>query len=121
SDAASRVSPTRGPPVTEARPRRRARAPGPGWWLALPLCLFVLVFTVAPVLDTLRLSLTAKGTGGFPTVTHYRALAASDVFRAAVVNTVIVAVLSLVLQLALGLAVPLTLTPPLPAPPLLPT
>jgi trehalose transport system permease protein len=96
--------------VTEPRPRWRPRGPGSGWWLALPLCVFVLVFTVAPVVDTLRLSLTQKGTGGFPTVAHYRALVGSDVFRAALINTVIVAVLSLVLQLALGLAVALTLT-----------
>jgi len=91
----------------------RPRAPGSGWWwLVLPLGLFVLLFTVVPVLDTLRLSLTEASHGRFPTLAHYRTLAASDVFRAALVNTVVVAALSLVLQLGLGLAVALTLARP---------
>ncbi len=78
--------------------------------LAVPLFAYVLLFTVAPVLDTLRLSLTApRQGGGFPTLASYRAILASDVFRAAVGNTVGVAGLSLALQLGLGLGVALAL------------
>jgi trehalose transport system permease protein len=76
--------------------------------LALPLFAYVAVFTVAPVLDTLRLSLTAPA-AGFPTLASYRAIFASDVFREALLNTLAVALLSLALQLAVGLGVALAL------------
>jgi trehalose transport system permease protein len=76
--------------------------------LALPLFAYVAVFTVAPVLDTFRLSLTAPA-AGFPTLASYRAIFASDVFRDALLNTLVVAVLSLALQLAVGLGVALAL------------
>jgi trehalose transport system permease protein len=76
--------------------------------LALPLFAYVGVFTVAPVLDTLRLSLTAAATG-FPTLASYRAIFASDVFRDALLNTLAVALLSLALQLSVGLGVALAL------------
>ncbi len=85
--------------------RKRAVRMGP----ALPLVTFVLVFTVAPIVDTFRLSLTAPASGPFPSLANYRALLVSDVFRRAVVNTLVVAGLSLALQLGLGLAVALTL------------
>jgi trehalose transport system permease protein len=77
--------------------------------LAAPLFLYVLVLTIAPILDTIRLSLTAPPDGAFPSVANYRALLASDVFWAALRNTVVVAFLSITLQLGLGLAVALTL------------
>jgi len=77
--------------------------------LAVPLFAYVLVLTVAPVLDTLRLSLTAPFGARFPSLVNYRAILASEVFRTAVVNTVGVALLSLGLQLGLGLGVALTL------------
>jgi trehalose transport system permease protein len=77
--------------------------------LALPLFAYVLVFTVAPILDTVRLSLTAPFDGGFPSLANYRAVFGSDVFGRAVVNTVVVALLSLGLELLLGLGVALAL------------
>jgi trehalose transport system permease protein len=97
----------------------RARpASGPIAWLGkhrlelalvCPLFLYVLVLTIAPILDTVRLSVTARLDGGFPSLANYRALLESEVFRAAVANTVVVALLSIVLQLGIGLAVALTL------------
>jgi trehalose transport system permease protein len=82
-----------------------------GWLevaLAAPLFAYVLLLTVAPILDTARLSLTTAE-AGFPTLAAYRAVVGSDVFRRATVNTVVVAGLSLTLQLGLGLAVALAL------------
>ena len=77
--------------------------------LGAPLFLYVLILTVAPILDTVRLSLTTPLDGAFPSLANYRSLIASDVFRAAFRNTVIVALLSITLQLGVGLAVALTL------------
>jgi trehalose transport system permease protein len=77
--------------------------------LALPLFSYVLLLTVAPILDTVRLSLTAPFGAGFPSLANYQAIVASAVFRTAVINTIAVALLSLVLQLGVGLGVALML------------
>jgi trehalose transport system permease protein len=77
--------------------------------LALPLFAYVLLLTVAPILDTVRISLTEPGAGGFPSLANYQALAASAVFRTAVANTIVVALLSLLLQLTVGLGIALAL------------
>ncbi len=77
--------------------------------LTAPLFLYVVVLTIAPILDTVRLSLTLPLDGTFPSAANYRAIFASDLFRAAFRNTVIVALLSIALQLGVGLAVALTL------------
>jgi trehalose transport system permease protein len=77
--------------------------------LALPLFAYVLLLTVAPILDTVRLSLTAPFGAGFPSLANYQALVASAVFRSAVLNTIAVALLSLGLQLGVGLGVALAL------------
>lgn len=77
--------------------------------LASPLFLYVLVLTIAPILDTVRLSLTGRFDGEFPALANFRALLASEAFRTAVVNTVAVALLSIALQLGIGLAIALTL------------
>lgn len=97
---------------------RWGRAPGPvvRWArghglelaLALPLAVYLLALTAAPILETLRLSLSAPD-GRFPSLAGFRALLGSDVFRTAVRNTVLVALLSLALEIGLGLALALTL------------
>ena len=76
--------------------------------LALPLFACVLLFTVASVLDTVRLSLTAAFCG-LPSIASCRAILATEVFRTATLNTVVVALLSLALQLGVGLGVALDL------------
>ncbi len=81
------------------------------WEIGLisPLFFYVLTLTLAPILDSVRLSLTGPLDGRFPSLVNYRTILGSDVFRVAVVNTVIVALLSISLQLGIGLAVALTL------------
>ena len=77
--------------------------------LVLPLFTYVLALTVGPLVDTVRLSLTAPLQGGFPSLANYRAVFGSPVFRTAVANTIVVALLSIFLQLVVGLALALTL------------
>ena len=77
--------------------------------LALPLVGYLLLLTAAPIVETVRLSLSAPLDGGFPSLGRYRALLASDLFRAAFRNTIVVVLLSLVLEIGLGLLVALTL------------
>ncbi|HEY7139737.1 MAG TPA: sugar ABC transporter permease [Methylomirabilota bacterium] len=77
--------------------------------LALPLVVYLLLLTAAPIVETVRLSLSAPPDGGFPSLGRYRALLTSDLFRAALRNTVIVVLLSLGLEIGLGLLLALTL------------
>jgi trehalose transport system permease protein len=77
--------------------------------LALPLVAYVLVLTAAPIVETIRLSLSAPLDGGFPSLGRYRALLGSDVFRAAFRNTLVVVLLSLALEITLGFALAMTL------------
>jgi trehalose transport system permease protein len=77
--------------------------------LALPLVAYLLFLTAAPIGETVRLSLSAPLDGGFPSLGRYRALWESDLFRAALRNTLIVVLLSLTLEIGLGLLLALTL------------
>lgn len=77
--------------------------------LVTPLVLYVLVLTLAPIVDTVRLSLSGPRGGAFPSLANYQGVFDQDVFRTAIKNTVIVALLSLALELSIGLAVALTL------------
>lgn len=85
------------------------RAHGLEVTLALPLAAYLLILTAAPIVETLRLSLSAPVDGGFPSLGRYRALLASDVFRTAFRNTVVVVLLSLALEIGGGLCLALTL------------
>ena len=76
--------------------------------LVLPLVAYITVLTIAPILDTFRLSFSAPKTG-FGTLDSYQAIFKDTVFRHAVINTIIVALLSLVLEVGVGLAIALTL------------
>jgi trehalose transport system permease protein len=77
-------------------------------WLTLPLVAYVLALTVTPIINTFRLSLTDPQQGGL-TLDNYGRIFEGAVFRSAVVNTVIVAAMSLILELGLGLIIALTL------------
>jgi ABC-type sugar transport system permease subunit len=77
--------------------------------LVTPLVLYVLVLTLAPIVDTVRLSFSGPRGGEFPSVENYTDVFDQEVFRTAIKNTVIVALLSLALELSIGLAVALTL------------
>ncbi|MDP8956378.1 MAG: sugar ABC transporter permease [Actinomycetota bacterium] len=78
-------------------------------FLVTPLVAYVLVLTVAPIIDTFRLSLSTPRGANFPTLESYRAIIRADTFKGAVVNTLIVALLSLTLELGVGLMVALAL------------
>lgn len=78
----------------------------------LPMLLYVTVLTIAPILDTIRISLTDKDSLAFPAGSSYSTVFGSEVFRQAVGNTLIVALLSLVLEVGVGLAVALALHTP---------
>ena len=77
--------------------------------LVAPLILYVLVLTIAPIVDTVRLSLSGRRGEAFPSLANYGDVFDQEVFRTAIKNTVIVALLSLGLELSIGLAVALTL------------
>src|SRR6266508_412128 len=96
---------------------RAGQRPGLGGWfrkhtfelvLIAPLVLYVLILTVAPIIDTFRLSFSSPR-GGFGTVGSYDFIFKDNVFRRAVVNTLIVALLSLALEVGVGLAIALAL------------
>jgi trehalose transport system permease protein len=107
--------------VTEtAQPRRRG---GIGGWfrryrfelaLIAPLVAYILLLTVAPIIDTFRRSFSAPGVGfgtlkPYQTIFHGFSWTHWTVFERAVFNTVIVALISLTLEVGIGLAVALTL------------
>ncbi|HEX2024234.1 MAG TPA: sugar ABC transporter permease [Acidimicrobiales bacterium] len=77
--------------------------------LCTPLVLYIVVLTLAPIVDTFRLSLSGPRGGAFPSIENYSEVFDQEVFRTAIKNTVIVALLSLTLELGIGLAVALTL------------
>jgi trehalose transport system permease protein len=63
--------------------------------LVLPMLTYVVVLTIAPILDTIRISFTSRGDLAFPSMASYQTIFRSEVFQAAVVNTLFVALLSL--------------------------
>ena len=83
--------------------------------LAMPMILYLLLLTAAPIVETLRLSLGGPLDGGFPSLGRYRALFSSDVFWIALRNTIVVALLSVTLEMSLGLALAFTLHARFPA------
>jgi trehalose transport system permease protein len=76
--------------------------------LISPLVIYVLILTVVPIIDTFRRSFSSS-TAGFGTLESFRFIFESSRFRDAVANTVIVALLSLILEVGVGLAVALAL------------
>lgn len=95
-----------------------AKKPAGGRWLSryrfeilliLPLVAYVMVLTIAPILDTVRISLSGPRGLDFPSTGNYTAIFRSALFRTAVVNTLIVTFLSLLLEIVIGLATALAL------------
>jgi trehalose transport system permease protein len=80
--------------------------------LIAPLVAYILVLTIAPIIDTFRRSFSAPDVG-FGTLSSYRAIFRGfthhSVFERAVINTIIVALISLILEVGVGLAVALAL------------
>lgn len=97
-----------------------SRARRPSWvrrhgfelGLVAPLVVYSLALTIAPIIDTFRRSFSSPDEN-FATLDTYRSLfegfsfANPTTFQRAIVNTVIVALLSLTLELGVGLAIAL--------------
>ncbi|MGH2686557.1 MAG: carbohydrate ABC transporter permease [Actinomycetota bacterium] len=77
--------------------------------LISPLILYVSVLTVAPILDTLKIALTDRDSLAFPSAASFGVVFGSQVFRTAILNTLVVALISLTLELGVGLLVALAL------------
>jgi trehalose transport system permease protein len=77
--------------------------------LVTPLAGYLVLLTAAPIVETVRLSLSAPVDGGFPSLGRYRTLLTSDLFLRALRNTVVVVALSVALEIGLGFLVALTL------------
>src|ERR687892_2416307 len=97
------------------RPRRRTplatwvRRNRFGVALVAPLVLYMVVLTIAPILDTVRISFTAARDLAFPSLASYTFVFGNEIFQKAVVNTIVVALLSLTLEMSIGLGVALAL------------
>lgn len=103
--------------TARATPPKKRR---PGWFrryrfeiaLVAPLVIYTLFLTVAPIIDTFRRSFSSP-TKGFGTLETFRGLfegfsfSQPTEFQRAIVNTVIVALLSLALELGIGLSIAL--------------
>ncbi len=77
----------------------------------LPLLLYLTVFTLLPVLDVLRISLTHPATGAL-TGGNFAVLFREREFRMAFANTLVIALGSLSIEVLLGLILAVTLSVP---------
>jgi trehalose transport system permease protein len=103
-----------------AQPRRRG---GFGAWfrkhrfeivLITPLIAYVVILTVAPIIDTFRRSFSTPTTGfgslkSYQTLFHGFSWTHWTIFERAVFNTIIVALISLLLEIGVGLTIALAL------------
>lgn len=76
--------------------------------LVAPMAIYVLGLTLVPIFNTIRISLLDRQTLTYSLDT-YQTVFGGQVFRTAIVNTIIVALMSLTLELVIGLAVALAL------------
>jgi trehalose transport system permease protein len=76
------------------------------------MLVYVVGLTIVPIFRTIQISLTDRDSLAFPSLSTYQAVFGNEVFRKAVINTLIVAFLSLALELGVGLAVALALHKP---------
>jgi trehalose transport system permease protein len=79
--------------------------------LIAPMVIYVFALTILPIIDTILISL-GRNTPEFLTLDYYSTVFGSQVFRTAIVNTIIVALLSLSLELGVGMALALALHVP---------
>ncbi|MEJ2719685.1 MAG: sugar ABC transporter permease [bacterium] len=74
-----------------------------------PLLVYLFVFTFLPVLDVFKIALTAPRTGHW-TLDNLRILLSQEDFRAACVNTLVIALGSLTLEITVGLLLAMILS-----------
>jgi trehalose transport system permease protein len=77
--------------------------------MVAPLVVYILAFTLLPVLQSILLGFTPRVGGTFPTLANYEALLSRPDFGLAVLNTVGITLISVVLELLVGLAIALML------------
>ncbi|MFC1577247.1 carbohydrate ABC transporter permease [Candidatus Omnitrophota bacterium] len=77
--------------------------------LLAPLLLYLLVFTVGPILKTIILSFQDAATGAAG-IANYKDLIGQEGFRQAFFNTLFIAVVSLAIEISLGLVLALILS-----------
>lgn len=78
--------------------------------MMLPLGLYILGFTLLPVLDSIRLSFVDRFTGDFPSLNNYDEIINRPDFSNAVVNTIGITLLSVGIELIVGLVIALMLS-----------
>jgi trehalose transport system permease protein len=78
--------------------------------MVLPLIIFILGFTLVPVLQCIYYSFQDPLTGAFPTLDNYRLIVGSRKFGDALKNTVLVTLIGLSLEMSVGMMVALLLT-----------
>ncbi len=79
----------------------------------LPFIVFILIFTLTPITRVITLSFQsapAVTQGGHFTLAHYKALFTQKAFKEAFLNTLFIALASLILEIALGLVLALLLS-----------
>ncbi len=77
--------------------------------LVAPLLLFILGFTLAPVLSSIGYSFTDPVTQHFPSLANYRAMFDQTTFWRAVVNTLVITFVGLTLEMLVALLLALSL------------
>ncbi len=80
--------------------------------LMVPLIVYILGFTLGPVLYTIFISFQEKFTHLFPTLTNYRYILGHFQFKEAFINTLLITLISLSLELGLGLFLAVILSRP---------
>lgn len=78
--------------------------------MVLPLILFILGFTLFPVLQCIFYSFQDQITGEFPTLDNYRVIVGNRKFGDALKNTLLVTLIGLTLEMSVGMMVALLLT-----------
>lgn len=78
--------------------------------MLLPLCLYILGFTILPILSCLTLSLYSKTGGSFPVWDHYLHIFGQSDFISALFNTIIITVIGVSVELAFGLLLAVAIT-----------
>jgi trehalose transport system permease protein len=78
--------------------------------MALPLVVYILGFTLLPVLQSIVLGFTGRYDRAFPTLENYTTLLARPDFGLAVLNTAGITLIGVTLELVVGLAIALMLS-----------
>ena len=93
-----------------SRSRRFFRQYGMAIAMMAPLIIYILGFTLLPVLESIRLSFEDRFTGEWPTTANYREVMDRPGFSAAFRNTIGITVIGVTMELVFGLIIALMLS-----------